>query len=564
MDTKAIFAIVLSVLVLVGYNFWYFKRYEKTLKEPPTQPTALTTPGSAGTAGGQAGGPSEPAALPTVSPESEHPVTEPAKVAVFPDEGETQSARMEMVEINTGLTKAVLTSQGGRIHDLFLLKYKDDQGQFVNLVHPDQKLAGRLPVELDFPQASFNTWVNRSVYEIRKRPGSTELGPGVPSADVQFVLQSKSGIVVKKEYTFRRDSYDVDLALSIENPGGPKGGIVYGAVWPGLGDEPKEWKNRWGFSGPTLIVDKKRIAEIPAANAAPLVYSGEIPWAGLQNRYYCSVFITQGISHKVQARRLGQTASAVEPELVTEKGGEPTRLRMYAGPKLHEVLKNHEVSLEDIINFGWFNVVAYPLFHILKFLHGVTGNFGVDIILLTVLVKVLFFPLSQKGIVSMQKMQKLQPKMKQIQELYRNDKQKLNEELMKLYRDNQVNPLGGCLPMVLQIPVFFALYKVLLGTVELKQAYFVWWITDLSSKDPYYITPILMGISMYFQQKMTPSVGDPTQQKVMALMPIIFTFMFLNFPSGLVIYWLANNVLTIVQQYLIYKPLKKSSEEART
>ncbi len=186
----------------------------------------------------------------------------------------------------------------------------------------------------------------------------------------------------------------------------------------------------------------------------------------------------------------------------------------------------------------------------------ISGNYGVAIILLTVVIKALFYPLTNKSFKSMKDMQKIQPQMKILQERYKNDKQKLNQELIRMYKENKVNPVGGCLPMVFQIPVFFALYRLLMVSIELRKAPFFWWIKDLSEMDPYYISPILMGISMFIQQKVSPAPADPTQAKMMMIMPIVFTFFFLNFPTGLVIYWLVNNILSIAQQYLINKKAK--------
>ncbi|WP_321371232.1 membrane protein insertase YidC [uncultured Desulfuromusa sp.] len=188
---------------------------------------------------------------------------------------------------------------------------------------------------------------------------------------------------------------------------------------------------------------------------------------------------------------------------------------------------------------------------VLKFFYNYLGNYGFAIILLTVCIKLIFWPLTQKSYKSMKGMQKLQPEMKKLREKYGSDKQKLNQEMMSFYKENKVNPMGGCLPMIIQIPVFFALYRVLLGSIELRHAPFMLWITDLSAKDPYYVTPLIMGVTMFLQQKMTPTNMDPTQEKIMLMMPVVFTFMFLNFPAGLVLYWLTNNLLTILQQYLI-------------
>jgi YidC/Oxa1 family membrane protein insertase len=194
-----------------------------------------------------------------------------------------------------------------------------------------------------------------------------------------------------------------------------------------------------------------------------------------------------------------------------------------------------------------------PMLISLKYMNEFVKNFGIAIIILTILIKILFWPLGNKSYESMKAMQKLQPKMQELRDKFKDDKQKLSQETMALYRAHKVNPMGGCLPMLIQIPVFFGLYKALLYAIELRHAPFFWWIQDLSAKDPYYITPIIMGATMFIQQKMTPTAGDPMQQKIMLFLPIIFTFLFLNFPSGLVIYWLFNNILSIGQQYYVNK-----------
>jgi YidC/Oxa1 family membrane protein insertase len=215
-------------------------------------------------------------------------------------------------------------------------------------------------------------------------------------------------------------------------------------------------------------------------------------------------------------------------------------------------MKAQNVGLENAIDFGdWLKWLAMPLLVALKFLYGYVHNYGIAIIILTILIKLIFWPLGNKSYKSMKEMQKLQPKMAALREKYKDDKTKLSQESMALYKTHKVNPLGGCLPMVVQIPVFFGLYKSLLYAIELRHSPFFWWIQDLSAKDPYYITPIIMGATMFIQQKMTPTGADPMQAKIMLFMPIIFTFMFLNFPSGLVIYWLFNNIISIGQQVYI-------------
>ena len=236
----------------------------------------------------------------------------------------------------------------------------------------------------------------------------------------------------------------------------------------------------------------------------------------------------------------------------------------YFGPKTERDLQSMPKNLKASINYGFFDIIAKPLNKFLNFLYGYVGNYGVAIIILTIIIKVLFWPLSQKSYKSMEQMKKLQPMMTKIREKYADDREKMNAEIMQLYKTYKVNPAGGCVPMLLQIPVFFALYQALLGAIELRHAAFIphlpftdmVWLADLSAKDPYYITPLIMGATMFLQQRLSPPMNDPMQAKIMMFMPVVFTFLFLNFPSGLVLYWLVNNILSIAQQWLMVRKAK--------
>jgi len=235
-----------------------------------------------------------------------------------------------------------------------------------------------------------------------------------------------------------------------------------------------------------------------------------------------------------------------------------TTQKLFFGPKDIDILKAQGVQLEGAIDLGWFSAIAKPLLHALKLFYGYLHNYGLAIIVITVILKILFFPLTHKSYKSMKEMQKLQPKMQELKDKFKDDRDGLNRAVMELYKAHKVNPLGGCLPMIVQIPVFFGLYKALMFSIELRHAPFYFWLQDLSAKDPYYVTPIIMGATMFIQQKMTPTNMDPIQAKMMLALPVVFTFMFLNFPSGLVLYWLVNNILTIAQQAYINKTLKET------
>jgi YidC/Oxa1 family membrane protein insertase len=327
---------------------------------------------------------------------------------------------------------------------------------------------------------------------------------------------------------------------------------------------------RYLFSGPAALIDGK-LEEVKPGDLeeASKTLKGNILWAAYEGTYFMTGVIpeqNEGISLKLSAEGEKVRSLLIGAEDVIPANGHlQYNYQVYFGPKKMETLKEAGHDLERIVNFGWFDKLAKPALFLLNFFYGYVGNYGIAIILVTILIKLLFWPIAQKGLKSMKNMQKIQPKMAKLKEKYKDDKTRLNEEMMILYKTYKVNPVGGCLPMMMQIPVFFALYKVLLQAIELRHAPFMLWITDLSAPDrlfigidlPYLgglpVLTLLMGASMFLQQKMTPAPADPTQAKIMMFLPVIFTFMFLNFASGLVLYWFVNNLLSIAQQYLINK-----------
>jgi YidC/Oxa1 family membrane protein insertase len=313
------------------------------------------------------------------------------------------------------------------------------------------------------------------------------------------------------------------------------------------------------YASPLTFINGERWLEAPHAGQPPLERSGHVQWTAVQNKYYAIAAIPRTTT---EWSVLHQGSNALEYAVALRWPLNPTitetHFTVYMGPKELKQLAEFSVdgkSLAELVyyNYGWVRVLRPDVWLLkpLQWLYGVTHNYGIAIIIITVIIKLIFYPLTVKSFKSMQAMQHLQPQMKRLQDMYKNDRQKLNEEMMKLYREQKVNPVGGCLPMVVQIPVFIALYQVLYTSIELRHAGFLWWIKDLSAPD--HPMAIVMGASMVIQQWMTPTTGDPRQAKMMLFMPIIFTFMFLNFPVGLVIYWLVNNLLTIAQQYVMLR-----------
>jgi YidC/Oxa1 family membrane protein insertase len=349
------------------------------------------------------------------------------------------------------------------------------------------------------------------------------------------------------------------MAYQVANSGTARVGAAFQTMmtYPSV---PRAKETRFETFGPaTFAQDKLTEEKIKDLAGQGKSYSAP-QWSGFADKYFLSAVMAQGGSITSAAVRstprgiLENTITA--PELSLNPGEtKAVAYRLYFGPKDLDILKAQGNSLERAIDLGWFAMLAKPLLQSLKFFYKYVHNYGIAIIIITVILKIIFYPLTHSSYKSMKEMQKLQPKMAELREKFKNDRDAMNKAIMELYQTHKVNPVGGCLPMIVQIPVFFALYKALMFSIELRHAPFMLWIQDLAGKDPYYVTPIIMGITMVIQQKMTPSQMDPMQQKMMMALPVVFTFMFLNFPSGLVLYWLVNNVLTIIQQYYINKSI---------
>lgn len=382
----------------------------------------------------------------------------------------------------------------------------------------------------------------------------------ISDGDNSIIFTSQSnGLTVEKKYTFHSDSYHIDVDLTVNNVTDShfSGKLNFSLNTPWYEDTKGDF---YSFTGPLSYAENKLHEDKPKSIVKnPKIYKDFI-WTGFTDKYFLQA-VQPNSSH--EQLLINYDDQYIENKLTTESFYLPPSesvtysYKTYVGPKNLEHLSDSNADFDEAIHFGFFHFLSKPLFDVLRFFNSYINNYGFSIILLTVCIKLIFWPLTHKSYKSMQGMQKLQPEMKRLKEKYANDKQRLNQEMMSFYRDNKVNPLGGCLPILIQIPVFFALYRVLLESIELRHAPFILWITDLSAKDPYFITPIVMGASMFLQQKLTPTNLDPTQEKVMLMMPVIFTFMFLNFPAGLVIYWLVNNLLTILQQLIIRRQALK-------
>ena len=391
------------------------------------------------------------------------------------------------------------------------------------------------------------------------------------SEEISFSWASPHGITVEKRFHFSAETYLIGLTVVIKNGSNQ---TFQDSLVLSLANTTPEKTRTYGFEGPSALINNKleqiKVKKIKDKSE----YIGKIGWIAIEDRYFMSAIIPK-TSLEARMRLVLNPDNILENQLVqppsvVEPGTQQiSHYNLYWGPKSLKLLSKLGGDLDKAIYFGWFDFIAKPCLWFMNFIYGFIPNYGVAIIILTIFTKVLLWPLGSKSYKSMNEMKKVQPLMAEIREKYKDDKKKMNEEIMGLYKIYKINPMGGCLPMIVQIPVFFALYRMLYEAIELRHAPFLLWINDLSAPDrlfrfdfsipfmqPPYGIPVLtlvMGATMLLQQKMSPPPGDPAQAKMMMFMPIIFTFIFINFSSGLVLYWLINNVLSIGQQYYISK-----------
>ncbi|MBX3024786.1 membrane protein insertase YidC [bacterium] len=465
------------------------------------------------------------------------------------------------VVVDTDLYRATFTTLGARLKGLELKRYlttvaRDSPPlQLIQFPAPDQLPLGVTLIGADKPPAGDAA----VVYGVDQ--SNLEL-TGDESATLTFTGTMPDGATVQKRVTLHGHDYVWTLDLDV------------GAVPEGYSQMSLAWNEGMNPAGPNAsevvfdqvsVLEKNKLQLHPFAKfdgATPIEAKGDIGWMGFSGHYFLAAVVPEAEASNDLRVWMRRDQDHVQSMVIFPQGTFRTQAEVYTGPKDIDRLEAVGHGLRKAVDLGWFTFIALPMLQALRFLHRFTGNYGVAIILLTVVIKVLFFPLTKKSFESMRAMQKLQPEMQKIRERLKDKPDEMNREVMELYRRHKVNPLGGCLPMVLQIPVFVGLYNALLNAVELRHAPFIGWITDLSAPDrlgsiqlpfvPHPGIPVLtlvMGGSMLVQQWMTPSAADPAQQRAMMIMPVVFTFMFINFPAGLTLYWLVNNLLTIGQQY---------------
>ncbi len=540
MERRVLIALVLSFLVLYVYQTYVVKPVPR-----PAQTAAQQAQGAAGTQ------PSASAAAEAPPPEkgAEEPAAAPRAQALVGDATERE------IRVETQDVVATFTNSGARMKSWRLKKYLDTQREPQELV--ENKLPGQpLPFTLRTGDERLDATLNTALYAV----GDVPNGPITAPATVRFEYRDSAGVSAVKEFQFTPASYVVTVR-PVVTAGGRA--VTPAIVWgPAVGDIAEV--SRYTQAAEGLLFQKGgKIQRLPVKDVTKqATHEGDFLYGGVDDNYFMTVALTPGpstiayqpvtvpapVGSKDPGRQL--VSYSIEPKAA----GEP--LKFFAGPKDFDVLTAISPNVAEAINFGYFRVIVVPLLNSLKWINGYVSNYGWAIIILTVIINIIIFPLRHKSVVSMRKMQEIQPEVKSIQDRYAKlkatdpAKQKMNQELMALYKDRGVNPASGCVPILLTFPLIFAFYALLSTAIELRGAPFLLWIHDLSAHDPYYVTPVLMGASQMIQQWMMPATGvDPAQQKMMMFMPLMFTFMFLWAPAGLALYWLVSNVWQIGQQY---------------
>jgi len=573
MNSQSIRFILIAGIVLVGtflFNSWQqdFASKNKAVSTVMTEGTSKEIP-----------------QIPETSATLQNKQAENQATQEIPKIGEIKGANGEelisaaipqnrQVQVKTDVLVLTIDTLGGDIVELDLPKFTDERDperKGYQLMDNSGKHYYVAQSGLAGDQGPDIRGVGRGKFTALK--STYEIAQGEDAITVDLKLVNSRNVEIIKRFVFQRSSYLIDVEYIINN----KGKTDYLANFYARLNRKPAPDSGGGFLGfgiQTFTGAAVNTIETPYKKFTfkdieqkPFEQEVKGGWAAMVEHYFVSAWVpTNETLNNYQTKTLDKdifSVGFVSPTTVI-KPGEEGRVgaRLYAGPEVTDILEKVAPGLELTVDYGILWPLCKPIFWLLKKLYLLTGNWGWSIVLITLIIKILFYHLSASSYRSMGAMRKLQPKMQALKERHADDKQKYSQSIMELYKKEKINPLGGCLPVVVQIPVFIALYYVLLGSVELREAPFILWITDLSAKDPYYVLPILMGITMLIQQKISPAPPDPMQAKVMMIMPIFFTVLFLNFPAGLVLYWFVNSVLSITQQWFITRSVERSPNES--
>ena len=545
MDTRRL----ILVLIFAFSSFLLWENWQKyNHPKPPANAVANLPAGSA-------------APQPSAALQAAGSASAPAAVAA-----PTNSVG-ETFTVQTDLVKASISPLGADIVELDLLKYSqhdnsDKTFALFDAKHQYMAQSGLIGEGLPTHRTQF-----------RLVDGPLKLADGADELKVRLEATAQNGAKVAKILTFKRGSYLIDVAWEIDNKSDkPLATHAYYQLQRDAVAPEGETAMVSTFTGPAVYTDADKYQKVSfddiAAGKAKFAKTADNGWLAMVQHYFVSAFVPKDKTpheyymRKVDGANVYQTGIIVPVAEIAPGAKGESSISLYAGPQEQATLKQVAPGLDLVVDYGWLTVVAAPIFWALQAIYKLVGNWGWAIVTLTIILKLIFFPLSAASYKSMAKMRLLTPRLMQLKERFGDDKQRLNQEMMKLYQTEKVNPLGGCLPILVQIPVFIALYWVLLGAVEMRGAPWILWIHDLSAPDPFYILPVVMMASMFVQTKLNPTPPDPIQAKVMMMMPLIFGFMFFWFPAGLVLYWVVNNILSIAQQWQITRMIEAGSKAA--
>jgi YidC/Oxa1 family membrane protein insertase len=544
-EKRVILAIALSALV-----FWVFSYYQQKYMIGKNAPQQVTQTSS----------------RPEPEPKQQNSLKEKEAEAAEQDtpatlEADDTKASAQTIEIAGNLYRAVLDNRGAVLTSWQLKDYRSSQNSVFEMIAGSRSGEARAyPASIIFEDAATAALANNQFYRVSIEGGSGH-GPLAPPVTVVMTLQ-RGDLKIEKRFLFKKENYIVDLSMTCEKAGKALEGRFF--LGEDLGPEQEHFVSSSKLETVYYSGGKARRESAPKDEKEIKKIEGDVRWVGLDMHYFSIIAIPNRTlpyfdiqKHSIKAA--GLDGKEVNRDLIrtTIPVNGSLKYQIYLGPKTQANLKSvPSADLSDVIDYGMFTVLVIPLLASLRWIHQYVNNYGFAIILLTLILSLLLFPFRLKQMLSMKKMQVVQPKMKAIQEKYKRynktdpKRAEMNQEIMALYKEHGVNPLGGCIPLILQFPLLIAFYSLLAYSIELRQAPFLGWIQDLSLKDPYYILPIIMGISMFVSQKITPTAPgtDPTQAKMMMIMPVVFTFMFFNYSSGLNLYFLCSNVFGIVLQ----------------
>ncbi|MDH3672203.1 MAG: membrane protein insertase YidC [Gammaproteobacteria bacterium] len=555
MDNRFLLVIALAIIIFMIFQAWQLENREAP--SAPGPPPATAT------------GPAEVPEAPAV--EAPVPTAPTPATPVAPTVSEaasTDTKRGGRIEVLTDVFDVVIDTTGGDLRQVKLRKY---------------------PVAVDTPDVPFVLLTDETKNLYVTQSGLIGTGGPYPNHKTEYTASNKrylladgqdelkvplrwhsDGVQYTKVYTFRRDDYVIDIEYLVENNSGQAWqGHLYRQFRRNYDEPTSSFLTRLPtFTGGAIYTPEEKYDKIPFSEMAeePLELDVTGGWVAMLQHYFVSAWLplpeqaNRYYTNALEGNRYTIGLKQLQPTTIAPGNNGRLVSTLYVGPKEHNRLERLAPGMELTVDYGWLTFISAPLFWLLEYIHQWVRNWGWAIIVLTLLIKLAFYPLSAASYRSMAHMKRMQPKLQSLKERMGHDKQRFNQAMMELYKKEKINPLGGCLPIAIQIPVFIALYWVLLESVEMRQAPFILWLKDLSLPDPYFVLPLLMGVSMFVQQKLSPAQLDPMQRRLMTALPIVFTVFFLFFPAGLVLYWVVNNILSIAQQWQITRMIEAKAK----